>query len=219
VLGVVGLLGVATPEAQAATTFIAATPDCYVTRLVVNSVDKCPAVATGIAGYASATAVANLTAQTFDVATAVRPDRARVGVSSARSQIDLVSGTVTSAGGPVKIVLTQVTGGTSRYCDRVCGEIGGTYGYVDLLVQLRMKNGPQSPYVLCSLQQGTLADTTTLPSTLVIPDDCESRQGRLEAPPNSTFDVVMNVFSSAEAMGTSKARARFAAHVSEIRVP
>lgn len=220
-LAVVSLLGFSAPDARAtSTTFISATADCYVSRLLVDSISGCPTETKGVTGYASATAVSDLSAQTFDVAATVRSAPSWITTNSARSQLDLVSGVASSAGGRVRIVLTNVTGSTSRYCVRLCEQLGHAYGYLEVIVQLRLKDkASEWPYVFCSLAGSPFTDTTTLPSTVVIPDDCTNRQGQLIAPANSTFDMLMHVVTIADARGAARAQARFAGRVSDIQVP
>jgi hypothetical protein len=205
------------PEAKAATvaTIVRAASYCSVDGLVASEGPGCPIDSRKMTGSATALARADIPARTFAVGASAKPNRYVPTGRSALGVLELRSNEVTSAGGPVKIVLSNLSGGSARRCPKVCKALGNTGGSTSVWVQLLVKGS--SSNIVQAACPVTLLDQDA-PPFFVMPDDCPYDVA-LDAPRNSTFEVVVMLIAQAQANGPgAKATSTLTGQVREIQV-
>jgi hypothetical protein len=217
VIGVVGLLVGPAPGAQATSTatIVRAASYCAVDGLVGSNAE-CPLYSQKVTGTAAATARADIVAGTFAVGAAAQPNGKIPHGRNASGILELRSNAVTSAGGPVKVVLSNLSGASTRHCPRVCAALGNTGSSTAVWVQLLVKGSASNiPQAACPITWSG----ETAPQVFVVPDDCAPNDVSLDAPPNSTFEVVVMLIAQAQANGpAAKAKSALSGQVREIRV-
>lgn len=216
VVGVVALLVVSSPDANASSTatIVRAASYCTVDALAWSTGASCPIDSRKMTGAATAVAPADVAARTFAIGASAQPNRYYPRGRSASGILELHSNQVRSQGGSVKVVLSNLSGRSTRRCTGLCAALGSTGASTGVWVQLLVKGSTDVPQALCPITW----TGETAPPTLVVPDDCPD--ATLNAPPNSTFEVVVMLIAQAQAAGgPAQARSSLTGVVSEIRVP
>src|SRR5690349_11697154 len=169
--GVVALLIASSPEAKATTaTIVRAVGYCSVDGVVVGESGGCPIDSHKVTGVATATARGDVTASTFAIGASAQANRYVPLGRSASSIIELHSNEVTGKAGPVKIVLSNLSGRSTRQCPGVvCAALGRTSAETFVWAQLYVKGSTSNtPQIVCPVTWSG----ETAPPRLVIPDDC-----------------------------------------------